>query len=501
MPWESAWMEEVVIVGAGPAGIFAACELARYGIRARLLERSLEPHRQARGTALQPATLEVLHRAGLVKKFLDTGVHVNQVNICGPGLVPLARDTTEGLDCAFPHECCQPQWQTEDLLRAHLEELGGSIEQGVSVVAVEEEQDHLRLSLERLDGTRESLCARYVIGAGGAHSITRSSMQSRLQGETYAGQYIVADVRIQLELVPEEATIVVGPKGFVLLAALPGERRLIFVNVDPERATEAAPPPELVAALVDERVGLAVGVHDVQWTSNFRMHKRIAPVLADGRRFLVGDAGHVSSPLGGEGLNAALQDAADLAWKLALSLQGHGRPALLESYAYERALADQHALNVSDIIHHKVMGLVQAYAQTGAPPPSPPDPDEARKMQRSKAMVDISYAGSRLVGEYLGPGFVPAKGPVPGERFPGRVALTGTRHHLLLPGAASREVNALQDRWGHLMEIVESVSEVPPGCLMLVRPDGYLGFRAFPADAAGLQALDSHLDTYLHPSV
>ena len=493
-------MQDVVIVGAGPAGIFAACELARHGIRARLLERSLEPHRQARGTALQPATLEVLQRAGVVDKFLATGVHVNHVSVRGPGFVELARDTTEGLDCAFAHECCQPQWQTEDLLRAHLEDLGGSIERGVSVVAVEDEEDHLRIRLERPDGTRESLCARYVIGAGGAHSITRSSMQSRLQGETYAGQYIVADVRVKLELDPQGAAIVVGPKGFVLLAALPDRRRLIFVDVDSERASDAAPSPELVAALVDERVGLAVGVHDVQWTSNFRMNKRIAPVLADGRRFLVGDAGHVSSPLGGEGLNAALQDAADLAWKLALSLQGHARPGLLQSYAHERALAGQHALNISDIIHAKVMGLVQAYAQTGAPPSTPPDPGEARQMQRSKAMVDISYAGSPLVGQYLGPGAVPPEGPGPGERFPGRVALTGTRHHLLLPGGASQEVKAFQSRWGHLIEIVESVGEVPSGGLLLVRPDGYLGFRAIPADAAGLQALESHLEFYLHLS-
>ena len=164
-------MQDVVIIGAGPAGIFSACELARFGIRARLLERSVEPHRQARGTALQPATLEMLHRAGVVEKFLATGVSVNHVNVCGPGLVLLARDTTQGLDCAYPHECCQPQWQTEDLLRSHLEELGGSIERGVSVTAVEDEEDHLRITLERLDGTRESLCARYVIGAGGSHSV------------------------------------------------------------------------------------------------------------------------------------------------------------------------------------------------------------------------------------------------------------------------------------------------------------------------------------------
>ena len=456
-------MQDVVIIGAGPAGIFTACELARYGVRARLLERSPEPHRQARGTALQPATLEVLHRAGVVEKFLASGVLVNHVSVCGPGLVELARDSTEGVDCAYPHECCQPQWQTEELLRQHLEELGGTVERGVSVLAVEEDEDHLRVTVERLDGSRESLCARYVIGAGGSHSITRSSMRSRPEGQTYAGQYIVADVRVNLELDPLGATVVVGPKGFVLLAALPERRRLIFVDVDPARVSQDPPSAELVAALVDERVGLEVGVHDVQWTSNFRMNSRIAPVLADGRRFLVGDAGHVSSPLGGEGLNAALQDAADLAWKLALSLQGHGRPALLESYAHERALADQHALRISDIVHGKVMGLVQAYAQTGAPPSSPPDPEGARRMQRSKAMVDISYAGSPLVGEYLGPGVIPPEGPGPGERFPGRVALHGTRHHLLLSGVAAPELAAFQNRWGHLVETVESVAGIPPG--------------------------------------
>jgi 2-polyprenyl-6-methoxyphenol hydroxylase-like FAD-dependent oxidoreductase len=499
-------MEDVIIVGAGPSGLFSACELARHGIRVRVVDHGSEPHHQARATAIQPATLEILARSGVIDEFLGCALHVNQSRVCGPGLLTLARGSFVGIGCAYEFQCCLPQWSTEEILLAHLKELGGSVERGTTVASEEQEDDHLLLTLERADGGRETVGARYVIGAGGARSITRSSMGEALEGETYAGRYIVADARLASPVAPDEGTVVVSPHGFVLFGPLPDNRWIIFVNIDETHATITDPPPgDAVVALINERLGADIGVHDLCWTSHFRMHRRIAPALADGRRFLIGDAGHLSSPIGGEGLNAGLMDAGNLAWKLALVLRGRAHSPLLESYAIERRMADQHALTVSDLLHGNVMKLVKASADGVALAPIPPNAERDRALQRSRAMLDVSYAGSPLIGERLGEGICRPDGPAPGERYPDRTTLTGPGHHLLLFAAPPANLRQLENRWDGLVEVVDARASgldaaragVPSGGAVLIRPDGFIGFRAIPADAAGLDALSAHLARYL----
>ena len=214
---------------------------------------------------------------------------------------------------------------------------------------------------------------------------------------------------------------------------------------------------------------------------------------------------HLSSPLGGEGLNAALMDAADIAWKLALVVRGAARPSLLDSYATERGAADHHVLEVSDEVHGFVMGLV-AMCDGGGAPTLPPGGSGAETLagMRRRSMLDVSYAGSALVGQA---GAV-AEGPSPGERFPARHRLSGTSHHLIVFGEAPR-LDHLRARWGKLVSIVDASSAhfdateagVPNGGAILVRPDGFIGFRAAPADETTMAALDAHLATYLVPDV
>ena len=128
--------------------------------------------------------------------------------------------------------------------------------------------------------------------------------------------------------------------------------------------------------MVNARVGADVGLSDLRWVSHFKMHRREAESLGDGRRFLLGDSGHMSSPLGGEGINAAFMDAADIAWKLALVVRGAAKPSLLASYAIERGMADRHALEVSNDIHGHIMALVAAYRAGGGPKLSSSTADE-----------------------------------------------------------------------------------------------------------------------------
>ena len=243
----------VLIVGAGPAGLFAACELARHGVAARLVEHRREPHRQSRATAIQPAGLEVLARAGLLDAFLASSVHVRRTRLLAPGGRELGASGFAGIGCAHEHQCSLPQYRTEEILQARLGELGGTVERGTTVLSVEAAPgegpgeaagEGLAVALRRPDGTVEQLAVRYLLGAGGAHSITRHSMQESLEGDTYAGRFIVADIRAAVPHEPGEALLFAAPDGLALLAPLPDERWICFVSLDPDPpAIDLVDPP------------------------------------------------------------------------------------------------------------------------------------------------------------------------------------------------------------------------------------------------------------------
>ncbi len=294
------------------------------------------------------------------------------------------------------------------------------------------------------------------------------------------------------------------PGGLGLVVPLPGGHWLTFVGDLDEgeaRRLTSDPATGTVAAMIERRVAQGIRVEEVAWAAPFRMHRRLVPQLADRRCFLLGDAGHLSSPFGGEGLNSGIHDGYNLGWKLALELRGRGRPRLLESFAAERLAADRHVLMVSDRLHQLAYRAVES-ARTGIVP-APPTPAEVAAMVRSRSMLDVSYAGSSLVGEYPTGTETPMT-PAPGDRYPDRAALAGTGHHLLLFGAAEDAgIMRLRRRWRGLVEISHATGDprragLATGGAVLVRPDGHIGFRT-PANAAGLGALDSHLDSYLIP--
>ena len=203
--------------------------------------------------------------------------------------------------------------------------------------------------------------------------------------------------------------------------------------------------------------------------------------------------------MGGEGINSALMDGADIAWKLALVLRGAAKPSLLESYAIERGLADRHVLDVSNEVHGLVMQLV-AMCAGGGTPSLPPEQDPAAALAglRKRSMLDVSYLGSPLVD----PGSADA-----GGRFADWRHLTGASHHLVVFGGAPG-LDVFRARWGALVAIVDggragldpARAGLPDGGAVLVRPDGFIGFRRASADEAAMTALDAHLATYLKPN-
>ena len=218
------------MIGAGPSGLFAALELARHGVRARVVEREPKPHRQARATALQPATLEILAAAGVLDSVLASSVHLHGARMYDAELHPVGELSFAGIGSQWEFQCSLPQWRTEEILEERLVELGGEVERGTTVVSLDAREDGVVVSLERADGTIETVEAEWVVGAGGAHSITRRSMGQSLVGESYRGTSLVADVQVKCGFPRDAAALIAGVEGFVLLIPLPGDRWLAAIG-------------------------------------------------------------------------------------------------------------------------------------------------------------------------------------------------------------------------------------------------------------------------------
>ncbi len=483
--------ETVLIVGAGPVGLAAALELARYKVPVRLVERSPAPVETSRAVVVWARTLELLDRAGVSADLVARGNKVTSAHIVA-GREALARIALDGIDTPYPFALMLPQRETETVLERQLAAFGVAPERGVALAAFRQDGTGVTASLRHPDGRTESARFSWLVACDGAHSQVRHALGLAFAGNTLDSDWALGDFRPSGMPCPESEIATYwhaeGPIVFLPLGA--GRCRFIAALGRSRGAPPMPPTAEGFQALVDRRGpgGITLGAPD--WTSAFRINERQAVHYRVGRVFLAGDAAHVHSPAGGQGMNTGMQDAINLAWKLALVCHGRGAAsALLDSYDIERRAVAAEVIaasgrltqvaTISNPVGRELRNAV-AHFMLGLP---------AIRHAVESQMMEIStgYSASPLNGPSGG------TGPRPGARMPpvaGEEAYGAgdtPRFTLRAPGVA--EIPA---EIHHRALLDPHIRPQAAGHgIALVRPDGYLAMAASDDDWA---LVDAHLD-------
>ncbi|WP_329200927.1 MULTISPECIES: FAD-dependent monooxygenase [unclassified Streptomyces] len=530
---------DVLVAGAGPVGLTAAAELRRRAVSCRIVDRLPARLPYAKAVGIQPRTLELWDRIGLVQAALDVAVPLR-------GQLTYLNGAEKGrIDLALPPEvpygfAALPQYETERILEEYLNRFGTVVERESELLSFTQDTTGVSSVLRTPHG-EEEVRSRFLVGCDGAHSSVRKGLGLTFEGGALPDEYMLADVEVDWDVprgygVRSEHRDAEGALDDVLVCIpLPGEHRYRMSMLVPPELSAAAPtgPDEVVHGLEGGRVPGLTHVQEVldrlspqpttasalRWSSVFRISHRLAGRYGQGRVFVAGDAAHIHPPTGAQGMNTGIQDAWNLAWKLALAVAGTADPDLPASYDAERRPVGE-----------EVVGRTVRHATAGIDA----DPADPMTLMRREAQLLVGYPDSPLVQppEAQPPEAGAGPGPQPGERAPdcgGLLAevtayplrlfdvLRGREHTLVLYGNGP-EVP-------HLEQLAEVIDELAPGqvniCAVLattdadraapvpvyrdaggefarmygvgegpvafvVRPDGYLGARLRPPAGAGL---------------
>ncbi|MEV8566361.1 FAD-dependent monooxygenase [Streptomyces sp. NPDC051322] len=542
---------DVLVAGAGPVGLTAAAELRRRGIRCRVIDRLLTRRPFAKAVGVQPRTLEIWDRMGMVRDVLEAAVPLRGQLLFVNGEEQPRIDLTLPPDVPYGFAAL-PQYETERLLEGLLHRCGGHVERGVELLSFEQDANEVRVRIAGPSGERQELTAGFLIGCDGAHSLVRKGLGLSFEGAALPEEYMLGDVEVDWDLPPGYGVRAMhrsdGRTDDLLVGIpLPGRGRYRMSMLTPpelSRADEAVgegvahgltegdgavPGLEHIQAVLDRLSPRPATASSLRWSSVFRISHRIVDRYGEGRVFVAGDAAHIHPPTGAQGMNTGIQDAYNLAWKLASIVRGEASDRLPASYDAERRPVGEEV--VQRTVRHASSGIEA-------------DPDDPSTLIRREAQLLVGYRDSPVVahGSAATGNGRRQDGPVPGDRAPDcgglRYALTAfpsrlfdllrEREHVLLlyvdgEGQAERydEVAAAarQQAHGRLDVLVVAAPQVEGalpglptvhddrdefrqmygargGAGFLVRPDGYLGLRADPADGPGLSSqLSAHLST------
>jgi 2-polyprenyl-6-methoxyphenol hydroxylase-like FAD-dependent oxidoreductase len=341
---------DALVVGAGPVGLVMASELRRHGLSCRIIDKNEGPSIWSKAQIVHARTLECFQDMGIVDEALARGRQVTGARIMTPELKNIARVSLGGIDSPHPFFLSLSQRETELILAEHLERVHGTrIERNVTLEGFTQDADGVLAKLLHVDGSIEEVRVPWLLGCDGSHSTVRKTLGLPFEGSTYDQRLIQADVRVDLPVTvhDDEIAVFLGPAGMLGFFPLPGERRfrlLSFLDAGDERPVEI----ESFRALLAERGPAGAELSDPKWMIDFRIHCRLVARYRVGRVFLSGDAAHIHSPAGGQGMNMGIQDAYNFAWKLALVHRGKAKDVLLDSYEAERRPIAEATLRATD---------------------------------------------------------------------------------------------------------------------------------------------------------
>jgi 2-polyprenyl-6-methoxyphenol hydroxylase-like FAD-dependent oxidoreductase len=461
---------DVIVIGAGPTGLALAGELALAGVRCRVLERRAETSNLTRAFAVHARTLELLDARGLADELVPRGIPVREV-----APVPGATVDLRELDTRFGMVLIAPQSATERLLERRLDELGVEIVRGAEVVGLRQDDEEVVLDLA--DGGQAS--AAYVVGCDGAHSRVRELVGVPFSGAAYATHILLADVRLSDP--PEEAMFAeTGSAGAVVVVPF-GDGWFRAIAWDRAREQVPLDVPLPVEEMRDAFVRIAgtdFGMREQRWSTRFLSERRQAAHYRVGRVLLAGDAAHVHSPLGGQGMNTGIGDAINLGWKLAGTVQGWAPPRLLDSYSTERHRVGAQVLMLTDAFNNLVLGY-----------------SAVRQVLQGlavRAIVRIGPARRAMVGRLSQIGIAYPRGrhdhPWTGRRAPDVRCGTQRLYELLRAGrfvlvdatSAGSAAAALDDASPVRTARADPAAARP--AVVLVRPDGYVAWATDDVD-------------------
>ena len=466
---------DILIVGAGPVGLFLANECARRGLRWRLIEARPSQSEHSKALAVFPRTLEIFDMAGIAAPFLQAANRVTWVAVTERRR-QLARLRFAPDDTPYPFVAMVPQDVTERLLADELRRRGGAVDYDTTLVSAVERDGDVRATLD-CKGERTTLTATFVVGCDGAHSTVRHLLNLPFEGARYDASFMLADVETNQTLPADEMQLCPSESGPLAIFPVSATRRRIVAIIDQPHGD--APSLHLVRTMLAQRAPAGIEALSMRWSSYFRVHHRRVGRLRVGRMFIAGDAAHVHSPFGGQGMNTGLQDVWNLVWKLDLVVRGRGNERLLDSYGAERlpviaqVIATTHAMTVAmgatGRLAEALRGMVIPVASRLPPVP--------RRFAQTLSQLGVAYRNSPIVAGSAKRYF--------DETLRGGNGIAG-RFVLFVDGTAGPTATEAARRFCESSDGLVELRSTRRRGLTLVRPDGYVAHAGCGRHAAAV---------------